>query len=121
MKRYLKWLIMMTLRSAKRFLIYYCWAPWYMRFTLKGNRKCFNIFTHLTKTERLLLYKLGISLPCNCTIVEIGSYIGGSSSFLASAAKEKNGVLYCVDTWENEGMSEGMRDTYDEFFLNTKT
>lgn len=71
--------------------------------------------------ERLLLYRLALSLPRNCTIVEIGSYIGGSSSFLASAAKERNGILYCVDTWKNEAMSEGLRDSYDEFIRNTKT
>lgn len=70
--------------------------------------------------EKLLLYKLALSLPHNCTVVEIGSYLGASSSFLASAAKEKDGILYCVDTWKNEGMDEAPRDTYEEFIQNTK-
>ena len=120
MKRYFKVLARVALRSAKNFPKYCYWMPWYLRFILKGNRKCFDIFTHMTKIERLLLYRLALSLPRNCNIVEIGSYIGGSSTFLASAAKERNGVHYCVDTWKNEGMSEGSRDTYDEFTRNTK-
>jgi len=94
--------------------------PWYIKFILRGNRKCFNIFTHLTKVEKLLLYKVALSLPRNCTIVEIGSYLGASSSFLASAAKEKNGTLYCIDTWKNEAMDEAPRDTYGQFIQNTK-
>lgn len=85
---------------------------------LTGHKWCFNIFTHLTKIERLVLYKLALSSPNKCTIVEIGSYLGGSSTFLALAAKRKQGMLYCVDTWKNEGMSEGQRDTFDEFLKN---
>lgn len=54
------------------------------------------------------------------SIVEIGSYIGGSSSFLASAAKEKIGIGYCIDTWKNEGMCEGLKDSYNAFIRNTK-
>lgn len=95
MGKYLKGLARVTLRSAKNFSKYCYWMP-----VLKGNKGCFNIFTHLTKTKRLLLYKLALSLSRNCVIVEIRSYIGGSSTFLASAATEKNGMLYCVDTWK---------------------
>ena len=116
MGKYLKGLARVTLRSAKNFSKYCYWMP-----VLKGNKGCFNIFTHLTKTKRLLLYKLALSLCRNCVIVEVGSYVGGSSTFLASAATEKNGMLYRVDTWKNEAMSEGLRDTYNEFTKNTKT
>jgi predicted O-methyltransferase YrrM len=28
--------------------------------------------------------------------------------------------LYCVDSWQNDAMSEGQRDTYEEFLRNTK-
>lgn len=120
MRKYLKGLARVTLRSAKNFSKYCYWMPWYLKFVLKGNKGCFNIFTHLTKTKRLLLYKLALSLCRNCVIVEIRSYVGGSSTFLASAATEKNGMLYCVDTWKNEAMPEGLRDTYNEFTKNTK-
>jgi len=30
------------------------------------------------------------------------------------------GLLYCIDTWQNDAMSEGKRDTYDEFMRNTE-
>lgn len=91
----------------------------YIRFILRGYRKYFNIFTHLRKKERLFLYKLALSLKRNSTIVEIGSYLGSSSAFLACAAKDKGHIVYCVDTWKNEGMSEGPRDTFKEFCKNT--
>jgi predicted O-methyltransferase YrrM len=70
--------------------------------------------------ERLLLYKLARELKPGSVIVEIGSYLGASSTFLAAGAKESRGLVYCVDTWENDAMSEGQRDTYEEFMKNTQ-
>lgn len=98
-------------------LIYFRMIPAYIKFFLKG-KNLFNIFTHMTRFERLLLYKLALSLKENSIIVEIGSYIGASSSFLASAAKQKKHTVHCIDTWKNEGMSEGDRDTFNEFCKN---
>jgi predicted O-methyltransferase YrrM len=103
-----------------KFLRKVTWGAVYLRYLSKHRSEDFKIFTHLTKIERLLLYKLALSLNKHSTIVEIGSYLGASSSFLASAAKEKNHTLYCIDTWSNEGMSEGGRDTFDEFHKNTE-
>ena len=74
----------------KRLIKKVYWYPLYLRFCLKGNKKYFNIYTHLTKIERLLLYKLSLSLKNGSKIVEIGSYLGASASFLACGAKEKN-------------------------------
>jgi predicted O-methyltransferase YrrM len=74
----------------------------------------------LTLEEKLLLYKLARELEPASVIVEVGSYLGASSTFLAAAAKERRSVVYCVDTWANEGMSEGLRDTYAEFTFNTQ-
>lgn len=101
----------------------YCfWFPYYLRFVLKGNRKCFSIFTNLTIIGRLLLYKLSLSLKLKPTIVEIGSYFGASSTFLAYAAKEKKGKLYCVDTWKVDARVGygGFKDTYSDFIRNTQ-
>ena len=98
----------------------FIWGYIYLWYLLKHRSEYFKISTHLTKIERLLLYKLALSLNKKSTIVEIGSYVGASSSFLACAAKEKNHTIYCIDTWGNEGMSEGGRDTFDEFCKNTK-
>jgi predicted O-methyltransferase YrrM len=95
------------------------WPPGYWLFVLRGNRASLRIFTHLTKAEKLLLYTLALDLPKNNCMVELGSYLGASSCFLAAAAKETGGRLFCVDTWRNEGMTEGPRDTYEEFLNNT--
>jgi len=103
-------------KALRRFV----WGFAFLSFLLKHKGACFKIFTHLTKTERLLLYRLARSLNKQSVIVEIGSYLGASSSFLACAAKERNHSVYCVDTWENEGMSEGGRDTFEEFSRNLK-
>ena len=53
--------------------------------------------------------------------VEIGSYLGASSCFIAAGIKRAGGAskLYCVDTWLNDSMTEGGRDTYGEFLKNT--
>jgi predicted O-methyltransferase YrrM len=75
----------------------------------------------MTRHERLLLYKHSLTLPENATIVEVGSYLGASACFLAAGLFEKfdNSHLHCVDTWENDAMSEGVRDTWAEFSRNT--
>jgi predicted O-methyltransferase YrrM len=75
------------------------------------------VFTHMTRAEKLKLYKLG-STCRGGTYVEIGSYLGASSGFLAAAAKRRNARLFCVDTWNNDAMSEGPRDTYAAFCRN---
>lgn len=95
------------------------WPPGYLRFVLHGDPRCFEIPTHLTLQERLLLYRLGVELSRKATIVEIGSYLGASAAFLATAASEIDGQLFCVDTWQNDAMSEGARDTYAEFLHHT--
>ncbi|MDI3545103.1 MAG: 1-O-methyltransferase [Rikenellaceae bacterium] len=113
-------LFKIVLRRFKRFGIISLWFPVYLKFIIRHGYRAFTIFTQLTKIERLLLYKLALSLKENSVIVEIGSYLGASASFLASAAKEKNHIVFCVDTWKNDAMSEGERDTFDEFCKNTQ-
>lgn len=80
----------------------------------------FSILTHLTERERRELFLLAQELnDFQPVIVEVGSYLGGSSCFLAAGICSKNGMVYAVDTWQNQGMSEGSRDTYQEFLTNT--
>jgi predicted O-methyltransferase YrrM len=80
----------------------------------------FGIFTHLTWQERIILYKMVTSLNPRKVLVEIGSYLGGSGYFLAAGAAEGDSdtSLFCIDTWMNDGMSEGQRDTWIEFNEN---
>jgi predicted O-methyltransferase YrrM len=87
---------------------------------LKGNESPLRIFTHLTLEECVFLYQKALSVGHRSEIVEIGSYLGASSCFLAMAAKAKESTVHCIDTWRNEGMTEGPRDTYIEFLRNTE-
>ena len=96
------------------------WLPWELNLRFRGHSACFDISTHMTLSEKLLLYKSARGLERGSVIVEIGSYLGASSTFLAIAAKERSCVVYCVDTWVNDGMAEGPRDTYAEFLSNTQ-
>jgi predicted O-methyltransferase YrrM len=83
-------------------------------------RQLFAIPTHMTPQERLALLQAALNLAPNFTIVEIGSYLGASTAFMAYAATTKGGVVHAVDTWQNDSMGgEGSRDTFAEFRANT--
>jgi predicted O-methyltransferase YrrM len=78
----------------------------------------FSISSHLTRLERIALYRLARSAP---VIAEIGSYQGASSCcFGAARAELAAGRVICIDTWSNDAMSEGPRDTWQEFYDNTR-
>lgn len=80
-----------------------------------------NIFTHLTYEEKYKLQELA-NTTRGTTYVEIGSYLGASSCFIASGI-QLSGIaakLYCIDTWNNDAMSEGNRNTGTEFSENTE-
>ena len=53
--------------------------------------------------------------------MEVGSYVGASGCFIAEGMRQagSGGTLCCVDTWRNDAMSEGARDTWEEFRANT--
>jgi len=79
-----------------------------------------HIASHLTLVERSILYRLASSAPQH-PVLEIGSYLGASAYFLAAgiAAAGASSSVICVDTWRNDAMAEGQRDTYEEFIANT--
>jgi predicted O-methyltransferase YrrM len=77
------------------------------------------IHTHMTRPELNMLYDLAASLPTPARVLEIGSYLGASSCRLAAGLAQNGGHLYCVDTWANETMPEGSRDTFTQFLENT--
>jgi predicted O-methyltransferase YrrM len=78
--------------------------------------KSFTIPTHLTNEEKLKLFELA-GQKKNGIFVEIGSYYGSSSSIIAAAIDEK-ARLFCVDTWKNETMPDGEKDTFKTFLSN---
>ena len=77
------------------------------------------IFTHLTNQEKRTLYKLAKEVQKDCYALEIGSYLGASSCFIAGGLDDSC-KLICIDTWQNDAMSEGNRNTENEFDINTK-
>ncbi len=79
-----------------------------------------NFRTHTTESERKVLYQLAFESRCPRTVIEIGSYVGASTVCLAAGLKDGGGgKVFCVDTWGNETMPEGERDTMKEFLQNT--
>ncbi len=80
--------------------------------------EAFRIYSHLTIAERVVLYRLGLGRK---TILEIGSYLGASACCFGAAIKSSRvkGRIYCIDTWNNDAMTEGFRDTWEEFQKNT--
>jgi predicted O-methyltransferase YrrM len=78
------------------------------------------INTHMTSRELNTLYDLATACEKFARVLEIGSYLGASSCYLAAALAHQDGHLFCVDTWENQTMPEGEHDTFLEFNNNTK-
>ena len=90
-----------------------------IRLLLNGVYK-FNIHSHVTGEELYTLHSIAKKLSNGSICVEIGSYIGASSYFIAKGLKNKS-KLYCIDAWQNDAMSEGKWDTFQEFCSNTNT
>lgn len=64
------------------------------------------------------LYQLASACPHGAAALEIGSHLGASAVALAAGLARVDGHLYCVDTWANETMPDGPRDTWAEFQRN---
>lgn len=87
------------------------------RITNTHLRQSFSIESHLTLRERIALYDL---CSQSTVIAEIGSYIGASACcFGAAALRTGNKRILCIDTWNNDAMSEGNWDTWTQFQNNT--
>lgn len=78
------------------------------------------IATYTTPHELAMLYRLARMCPLGTVALEIGSYLGASTCYIAAALYQTGGTLYCVDTWQNQTMPDGERDTLAEFKRNTK-
>ncbi len=80
----------------------------------------FLIETHMSFEERQKLFELAMKMADGFTAVELGSYLGASTTFIACAAFFKNGHVDAIDTWMNDAMGdEERRDTFDDFTANT--
>jgi predicted O-methyltransferase YrrM len=78
------------------------------------------IFTHTHQDELESLFRLAQACPRGTSALEIGSYLGASACYIGAGLKQKGGRLFCVDTWNNETMPDGERNTFAEFQVNTK-
>ena len=105
------------LRMIKSIYSQFC-CNIYLKFN-KNLQYCNNIKGHLHLRQGFCLYKLAKRLPEKSIIVEIGSYLGRSTCFIAEGIKNRNITFYTIDTFENQGMSEGVRNTFEEFNKNT--
>ncbi|MDX2031115.1 MAG: class I SAM-dependent methyltransferase [Blastocatellia bacterium] len=74
--------------------------------------------TYTSRSELRVLFRLASWMPVGAGVLEIGSYTGASACYLAAGALQVGGHVYCVDTWGNETMPEGERDTFAEFSRN---
>jgi predicted O-methyltransferase YrrM len=83
-----------------------------------GGTNFDRIPTWTSREELECLYDLATRLPPRAVALEIGSYLGASSCYLAAGLATVRGRLICVDTWQNETMPEGSRDTLEEFRRN---
>ena len=89
--------------------------------TLSLLEPLFGIETHMYFEERIGLFRLGRLAPRGLVACEIGSYLGGSTAFLAAAASERGGHIHAVDTWLNDAMpDEPGIDTFQRFLENTR-
>lgn len=79
-----------------------------------------SIRSDLTREEKITLYLLSHQKR-GSIFVEIGSYLGVSSIIIAMGIihTHKNSKLFCIDTWQNDAMSEGKKNTFEEFLINT--
>lgn len=53
----------------------------------------------VVEVEALALYRLGMLLPLQKRILEIGSYRGGSTVALGYAARQNQHEIFCIDMW----------------------
>lgn len=84
-----------------------------------GLKNAFRIYSHLTIEERARLSRLSRD---KTIMLEIGSYLGASACCFGLSAQRNDGAkVICIDTWNNDAMTEGNRDTWTEFKSNTSS
>lgn len=75
--------------------------------------------THLSPADVKALAAIAASLEPGARCAEIGSYLGASAIVIASSLPP-DAKLFCIDTWQNDAMTEGRRQTYQEFTANVR-
>jgi predicted O-methyltransferase YrrM len=91
-----------------------------LRLRRHGLQRHMRVFSHSAPVERLALYQMAKLLPPGARALEIGSHIGSSALFICAGLEHVGGHLVCVDTWMNQTMPDGEKDTFAVFKANTK-
>ena len=76
------------------------------------------VHSYTNAAELAALGRLALTAPRGAPGLEIGSYLGASTRCLAAGLSHLGSRLYCVDTWRNETMPGGPRDTMEAFKEN---
>lgn len=98
-------------------LVVRSFIDWQLKQRYRKLSQAFKVQSHLTLLERIRLYELSSGMN---QIAEIGSYIGASACcFGAGTSDTVIKQIICIDTWNNDAMTEGNRDTWAEFKFNT--
>lgn len=92
-------------------------ARCYLRSLGVGGRA---VFSYTLPAELTQLMRLSMQVPPGGAILEIGSHLGASTQYLGAGVSKYGGRVYCVDTWQNDAMREGERDTFREFQKNVQ-
>jgi predicted O-methyltransferase YrrM len=93
--------------------------PIYLRATAKPPAALEALPGYLAPEEGLFLYWLAGKVPPGCVALEVGSFKGKSSSYLAAGLTAPSARLACVDVWENRAMPyDPPEDVLPEFERN---
>lgn len=84
----------------------------------RGLTGAYKIPSYTTPDELETLFELAHECRSDARVLEIGSYLGASTCFLAAGLRGANASIVCVDTWQNQTMPDGIRDTQAEFEKN---
>ncbi len=92
----------------------------YLNLFIRPPKDLFAVQGYLHLLEAKFLYWLAAQVPERGLALEIGSFKGKSSCFVA-AGLPVNAKLICVDTWQNDAMPyDSQTDVLPEFLNNTK-
>ena len=81
-----------------------------------GHAKKIPTWTRQNELEAL--YRLAAGCSRGAHIVELGSYLGASTCYLAAGASLVDGRVTAIDLWNNETITAAPRDTFAEFQRN---
>ncbi len=89
-------------------------------FYIRKLKELDRVSGHLGLNEGSLLFKIARSLKENSVIVEIGSFKGKSTCFIAEGIGSRNIRFFCIDPWKDGLMQEKGDEIFNEFLQNTK-